>query len=455
MAEQMKESGIQWIGAIPYNWNVERIKHIIQNNDNGIKVGPFGSALTNEVVSSDEGKYKVYGQSNLIRKDFSYGDNYVSEQNYKRLINYEVLPNDIAVSMMGTIGKCSVVPGNIEPGIMDSHLIKIRLSQKMLPRYFEYAYESDMGYSQLLINSKGSIMNGLNSTIVKGLYIPVPEIIEQQAIVDFLDKECAQIDSIATDLEKQIALLQQYKKSLITETVTKGLDKSVPMKDTGVEWIGEIPVGWELSRIKYLTDNHHPYPIGDGDHGMIKADDYLTEGIPYIRVLNLTWGSGLNLENLVFISKEMNSLIKNSELKPNDILIAKTGATIGKTAIVPDSLPVSNTTSHVGKITLANVHDAKYFYYVMTSSIVQKQIQDISAMQSTRPELGIEGLKNLILTVPPFDIQQHIARFLDDHCAKIDRVLHEKGKQLSVIKQHKKSLIYEYVTGKKRVKEVR
>mgnify|MGYP000486011669 CR=1 FL=1 len=166
MDEQMKESGIQWIGAIPYSWNVERIKYIIQNNDNGIKVGPFGSALTNEVVSSDEGKYKVYGQSNLIRKDFSYGDNYVSEQNYKRLINYEVLPNDIAVSMMGTIGKCSVVPDNIEPGIMDSHLIKIRLSQKMLPRYFEYAYESDMGYSQLLINSKGSIMNGLNSTII-------------------------------------------------------------------------------------------------------------------------------------------------------------------------------------------------------------------------------------------------------------------------------------------------
>lgn len=285
--------------------------------------------------------------------------------------------------------------------------------------------------------------------------IAVPPKKEQKAIADFLDKECAQIDSIAADLEKQIALLQQYKKSLIAETVTKGLDNSVPMKDSGVEWIGEIPVGWELSRIKYLTDNHHPYPIGDGDHGMIKADDYLTEGIPYIRVLNLTWGSGLNLENLVFISKEMNSLIKNSELKPNDILIAKTGATIGKTAIVPDSLPVSNTTSHVGKITLANVHDAKYFYYVMTSSIVQKQIQDISAMQSTRPELGIEGLKNLILTVPPFDIQQHIARFLDDHCAKIDRVLHEKGKQLSVIKQHKKSLIYEYVTGKKRVKEVR
>lgn len=114
--------------------------------------------------------------------------------------------------------------------------------------------------------------------------------------------------------------------SVITEAITKGLDKTAPMTDSGINWIGQIPAGWEISKIKYLTDNNHPYPVGDGDHGMIKADDYLTEGIPYIRVLNLTWGNGLNMENVVYISESMNSLIKNSELKPNDILIAKTGA---------------------------------------------------------------------------------------------------------------------------------
>ena len=89
-------------------------------------------------------------------------------------------------------------------------------------------------------------------------------------------------------------------------------------------------------------------------------------------------------------------------------MIAKTGATIGKTAIVPESLPISNTTSHVGKITLPNSQNAKYYYYLMTSEIIQKQIQDISSMQSTRPELGIEGLKNLLVIVPPLDIQQDI-----------------------------------------------
>ena len=450
MAEKMKPSGIDWIGDVPENWYMIKLKYFSYLKG---RIGWQG-LTADEFI--DEGPYLITGtdfENGRIQFDRSY---HISDERYNEAPEIQLKEGDLLVTKDGTVGKMAYVDMLPDKASLNSHLLLIRpLENKFDNRFLFWLMSSSVfsGYTEYA--QDGTVMASLSQEKIGNFIAYFPEIAEQQAIADFLDKECARIDSIAADLEKQIALLQQYKKSLITETVTKGLDKSVPMKDSGVEWIGEIPVGWELSRIKYLTDNHHPYPIGDGDHGMIKADDYLTEGIPYIRVLNLTWGSGLNLENLVFISKEMNSLIKNSELKPNDILIAKTGATIGKTAIVPDSLPVSNTTSHVGKITLANVHDAKYFYYVMTSSIVQKQIQDISAMQSTRPELGIEGLKNLILTVPPFDIQQHIARFLDDHCAKIDRVLHEKGKQLSVIKQHKKSLIYEYVTGKKRVKEVR
>lgn len=428
------------MGIFQKSWKVTRLQTLfdqVKDKNSGTKEKNLLSLSYGKIVKKD-----IEGAFGLIPESF---DTYNIIKKNDIVLRLTDMQNDQVSLRTGLVKE--------EKGIITSAYVTIRLKCGSPSYYHWYLYAFDTS-KQIYAFGQG-VRQSLTFEELKKMLILLPSPKEQQAIADFLDEECAQIDSIAADLEKQIALLQQYKKSLITETVTKGLDKSVPMKDSGVEWIGEIPVGWELSRIKYLTDNHHPYPIGDGDHGMIKADDYLTEGIPYIRVLNLTWGSGLNLENLVFISKEMNSLIKNSELKPNDILIAKTGATIGKTAIVPDSLPVSNTTSHVGKITLANVHDAKYFYYVMTSSIVQKQIQDISAMQSTRPELGIEGLKNLILTVPPFDIQQHIARFLDDHCAKIDRVLHEKGKQLSVIKQHKKSLIYEYVTGKKRVKEVR
>lgn len=452
MAEQMKPSGIDWIKDIPSSWEINKVKYLATEPGTLFLDGDW---IESDVIEESGIRYLTTGNvgAGFYKEQ---GSGYISEKTFSELHCLNVYPGDLMISRLNEpIGRSCIIPDTESRYVVAVDNVILRPNANYNKKFIMYGMNAD-GYAEHAnMIARGATMSRISRSQLGQFWLAFPNIEEQQAIADFLDKECAQIDSIAADLEKQIALLQQYKKSLITETVTKGLDKSVPMKDSGVEWIGEIPVGWELSRIKYLTDNHHPYPIGDGDHGMIKADDYLTEGIPYIRVLNLTWGSGLNLENLVFISKEMNSLIKNSELKPNDILIAKTGATIGKTAIVPDSLPVSNTTSHVGKITLANVHDAKYFYYVMTSSIVQKQIQDISAMQSTRPELGIEGLKNLILTVPPFDIQQHIARFLDDHCAKIDRVLHEKGKQLSVIKQHKKSLIYEYVTGKKRVKEVR
>ena len=445
MAEQMKESGIQWIGIIPYDWNVERIKHIVQNNDNGIKVGPFGSALTNEVVSSDEGKYKVYGQSNLIRKDFSYGDNYVSEQNYKRLINYEVLPNDIAVSMMGTIGKCSVVPDNIEPGIMDSHLIKIRLSKKMLPRYFEYAYESDMGYSQLLFNSKGSIMNGLNSAIVKGVYIPVPGILEQQSIADFLDKECAQIDSIAADLEKQIELLQQYKKSLITETVTKGLDKSVLMKDSGVEWIGKIPEHWNVEPIKYRVTFHN----GDRGENYPTKSELQSEGIPFINAGHLE-GDGLNMDNMDYISEEKYRIMGGVKLRSGDILYCLRGS-VGKNAIVD----MNQGTVASSLVAIRSVRiSAKYLYYCLNSHIeeVQRYLWDNGTAQ---PNLSADNLGKYKFCIPPVEEQKAIVKYLNNICSQIDNLVIGKKKQLSTIQQHKKSLIYEYVTGKKRVKEVR
>lgn len=110
MIEKMKPSGIAWIGDIPVGWDIKKIKYVIQNDADGIKVGPFGSALTNEVVSGEEGQYKIYGQANLIRKDFNYGDNFVAEENYRRLINYEVLPDDIAVSMMGKLGYSLLPP---------------------------------------------------------------------------------------------------------------------------------------------------------------------------------------------------------------------------------------------------------------------------------------------------------------------------------------------------------
>lgn len=452
MEEKMKPSGIDDIN-IPADWECSRFRKLFSFSkglnitkeslvDEGVPVVSYGQvhSKTNTGTAINDTMIRFVPES-YLKSD---------RQALTRVGDF--IFADTSEDLDG-VGNCAFVDreSNLFAGY---HSIIARLKTvDIYPKYFAYQFLTDMWRSQMRANVMGVKVFSITQKLIRDTAVIIPGVCEQQAIADYLDVQCAKIDSITADLEKQIELLQKYKKSLITETVTKGLNKSAPMKDSGIAWIGEIPLDWKVSRIKYLIDPNHPYPIGDGDHGMIKADDYLDEGIPYIRVLNLTWGYGLNMDSIVYISKEMNELIKNSELKPNDLLIAKTGATIGKTAIVPNTLPISNTTSHVGKITLPITHHAKYFYYVLTSDIIQKQIQDISAMQSTRPELGIDGLKNMVVIVPTISEQRAISQYLDKHCDAVDEIIKDKNEQLSVISVQKKSLIYEYVTGKKRVKE--
>ena len=445
MTEKMKPSGIAWIGEIPTGWDVERVKYVIQNNADGIKVGPFGSALTNEVVSSEEGKYKIYGQANLIRKDFNYGDNFVTEENYRRLINYEVLPDDIAVSMMGTIGKCSVVPHGIQPGIMDSHLIKIRLSKKMSPRFFEYIYESYVVYEQLVVNSKGSIMNGLNSTIVKSVFLAVPSIDEQTAIADFLDAQCTKIDSVIADIEKQIETLQKYKKSLITETVTKGLDRSVTMKDSGIEWIGKIPKHWNINKTRYLAS------LCSGATPSKDVYTYWEGNIPWISSQEVK--SDIIVDTSLHISEEAIRSC-STKLMPVGTLIM-----VVRSGILQHTIPVAllGAPATINQDIKAFVFKpemlpAYYKYYIQgeNDALLNVLIKDKTTVESIDNNL----LLSLRIMVPPIQEQKNIVSYLDERCCKIDSILTDKQAQLDAIVQHKKSLIYEYVTGKKRVTEV-
>lgn len=447
--EPMKESGVRWIGEIPISWNAKRIKYMATLKG---RIGWQG--LTSEEYQ-DEGAYLITGV------DFDNGgidwENcvHVPMKRWEEAKEIQIENGDLLITKDGTIGKVAIVSDMPGETSLNSGVLRIIPIDGYSRRFLYWVIKSDEFWTWFNYRNAGNstIIHLYQSDFAEFLYA-FPEYSEQEVIADYLDIHCGSLDSIISDIEKQIEILKAYKKSIIAEAVTKGLNPSASMLDSGISWIGKIPNGWKISKIKYLIDSNHPYPVGDGDHGMIKADDYLAEGIPYIRVLNLTWGNGLNMENIVYISEAMNAMIKNSTLKPNDILIAKTGATIGKTAIVPEALPISNTTSHVGKITLPDIHDAKFFYYVVTSSIVQKQIEDLSAMQSTRPELGIEGLKNLIVVVPPLNVQKEISKFLDCRCAEIDEIITIKKKQLLSMHKHKASLIFEYVTGKKRVKEV-
>ena len=223
---KMKDSGLEWLGMVPEHWKVMPIKYVLEQSNEGIKIGPFGSTLTGKV--STEHPVRVYGQWNIVGKDFNAGKNFVTEETYHELSSYQISANDILISMMGTVGKCAIIPETADKGIMDSHIVKIRLDKnKVLPEYFYYIYDKDCSkviIEQIQCNKRGSIMDGLNSSLIKNFVITLPPLSEQRTITSYLGQKVGQIDTSISELEHQLSDLKSYKSSLITEAVTGKID---------------------------------------------------------------------------------------------------------------------------------------------------------------------------------------------------------------------------------------
>ena len=324
----------------------------------------------------------------------------------------------------------------------------------VLPGYLNYLMKN-YGFAEEFYKWGHGIVADLWTTRwqeMKNILLPIPTKKVQARILDCIETETQNINSLIANVESQIEKLKAYKQSLITEVVTRGLDPTVPMKESGISWLGTIPQNWDVVKIIRIADKAHPYAIGDGDHGLIKPDDYLEEGIPYIRVQNLGWATELDTTNIVYISEETNQKIKNSTLRPNDVIFAKTGATIGKTAIIPPNIPVANTTSHVGKITVSNQYNARYVFYVLSSVVGYRQFWEYASSKTTRPELAMDEIKQIYITLPrDLNEQTVIVNYLDKTCEMLNRLIAIKQKKIEELEQYKKTIIYEYITGKKEV----
>ena len=189
-----KDSGLEWLGMVPEEWEVRRLTSLLLPGKDGIKIGPFGSSIKSDIIFSknsfiNKPYYKVYGQEHAIRNDFTLGDKYISENSFKNLANYELFPGDIIITMMGTTGRSKVIPEGVENGIMDSHLIRIKVLNNIIKPDFISFLINDTEYikNQKTFLGKGSIMEGLNSSIIKSFILLVPKIEKQEEILFFLE----------------------------------------------------------------------------------------------------------------------------------------------------------------------------------------------------------------------------------------------------------------------------
>lgn len=452
--KEMKDSDIEWIGEIPKEWEVIKLKTCIRQRDSG--------AWGNEASGNE-------GDTICLRiADFNYAmfrfkdteEGLLTKRNYNGAVikNLLLQKNDIVIEKSGggektPVGRTVIFDKDYK-AVYANFCDRLRCRRNVLPWFMQYIFVTFYlnGYVWNYIKQTTGIQNLDLTAMLASEKIALPTLVEQQKIVDFLNVCCKEIDNVIAKTRASIEEYRKLKQAVITRAVTKGIDENREMKDSSIEWLGNVPADWNLIKITRLLDYGHLYPIGDGDHGLIKTDDYIDAGVPYIRVQNLGWGTELNYDNIVYISEEKNQMIANSILKPNDILFAKTGATIGKTAIVPDSMPVSNTTSHIGKITVSSDYNPRFVFYVMSSYVVYRQFWEIAGLKSTRPELSIDEMKKIRLTIPStLEEQDRIVKYLDKICKDLDELIYKKESYLAEIENYKKSLIYEYVTGKKRV----
>ena len=288
----------------------------------------------------------------------------------------------------------------------------------------------------------GSAIPSMSQGILNEISLPYPILKEQQKIAAFLDKKTAQIDSILADTKQSIVEFKKYKQALITETVTMGLNTDVKTKDSGIEWIGEIPEHWKLSRLKKIVKS--PLQYGANESGEAFNEDEPR----YIRITDITIDNKLKATGKLSLPL---SIAKPYILADNDILFARSGATVGKTFLFKSEYGMSAFAGYLIKASILDNISAEYIYYYTLSYSYEKWKEQIF-IQSTIQNIGADRYSNLQIPIPMSrEEQQQIVEYLDEKCAHIDNLIADKEKLLSEFEDYKKSLIYEYVTGKKDV----
>lgn len=438
--DKYKDSGIAWIGEIPEHWDVIKIKQLLKNNS--LKVGPFGSQLSGSDVLSD-GKYWIYNQRTVLDNNFSSCNSFITHEKYNDLIGFKVNAGDILLTTRGTIGKISRVPTTFNEGVIHPCIIRFNINENIL-KYdiLKYIFnDSDLVINQVKYNSNSTTIDVIYSDTLKNIILTCIPNEEQQSIATYLDQKCGEIDELITLQEGMITKLQSYKQSVITETVTKGLNKNVPLKDSGIEWIGEIPEHWICTVFKKFLSEPMQYGANE------PAEECNYNDPRYIRITDIKDDGTLRDDTFKSLPLEK---AKEYMLTKGDLLFARSGATVGKTFLYKEDYAACFAGYLIKARCNKNELLPNFIFYYTLSNAYQNWKNSIF-IQSTIQNIGADKYSVMPIIAPPLSEQQSIANYLDQKCSEIDELISIKQQKIEKLKDYKKSLIFECVTGKRKV----
>lgn len=409
---KMKQSGIEWIGEIPEDWEDIRLKFIIKEYNKSTLPASYGENI---------GNFPFFTSSDDLHK---FCENPIYKGN--------------AITM-GTGGKVSINYSEVDFST-STDCYNFTTKKDYYSKFiFYYLINQKQIIDELFFRGMG--LRHLQKGDLKSNIVFYPKPNEQQAIADFLDKKCEKIDSLISMQEQMIEHLKAYKQSVITEAVTKGLDKSAPLKDSGIEWIGQIPEHWKISFCK----NFYNITLGKMLQPEKKNEEDTLED--YLCSLNINKDK-LNLDTIKKMWFSTKDKI-NYEVKLGDLVVVE-GGDVASPAIINNDLNNIYIQNAIHRVRAKDISINKYLYYWLLFAKAKGYV-DLVCNKATIAHFTKDKFENTPIAIPQKQEQQEITNYLDNKCADIDKLIDIKKEKIEKLNEFKKSLIYEYVTGKKEV----
>ena len=428
----MKDSGIEWIGKIPEEWDVRKIKHCFN-----VYAGATPKSGNSEFWDGDvvwvtpadyttEQKYISQGKKNITQSGFE-------------SCSTEMIPaGSLIFSKRAPIGLVAI--NTVDLCTNQGCLSCVPLDENDV-EYFYYAFSCFT--VQFDLYGSGTTFKEISADAFVNFPIPCPSLETQQGVSEYLRSRCAEIDALIAAKEKTNALLKERRQSIIYEAVTKGLNPDAPMKDSGIEWIGEIPEHWSVGKTIYGLE----MPITDGPH---ETPQLYSEGVPFVSAEAVSCGNGrIDFDHIRgYISEAYyDECCKKYIPRINDIYMIKSGATTGKVAIVDTDRKFTIWSPLAVFRCLEDKCYYKYLFYFLQSDAYQKQVESKWSF-GTQQNIGMRTLERLMVCFPTIDEQKCIADYLDDRCSETDRMILANEVTIQKLKEYRQSVIYEAVTGK-------
>lgn len=435
---RMKESGIDWIGQIPEEWEVSKLEQYV---DIYGRIG-FRGYTTNDIVNKGEGAIS-YSPSNII--DYSVIDNnntYISWSKYDESPEIQIKTGDILYVKTGSsYGKTGIVNKLSNKATINPQLVVLKPKKNTDSRLINYFLNSSVGKDQSELIVGGSTIPTITQESIKKMIFPKMSFEEQQKIADFLDKKTAQLDKVKALLEEQIQKLKDYRASLIYETVTKGLDKTAPLKDSGIDWIGQVPQGWGVKPLKYLIKFKNGYAF---DSKLLTMEQ---TGVKVIRIGDFK-PSGIDFNAALNVFTSFNSKLDFYRIRKSQILIAMSGATVGKISFVNQEPNVYSVINQRVGIIESEIN--KWIYYCLSTDSFTSYIQ-LNSNGSAQPNISSSEISDFKVGIPDDVVIQKCVKYLDNQLESINKLIQIKNQQIENINKQRQTLIFDYVTGKRRV----